>query len=161
MSPEQARGDVPDHRSDIYSLGMMMYEMFTGTLPFRAANPLSVMVKRVHEDAPPVTAVRPGIPAWLSAVIGRAMQRDPADRYQTLGDLVRDLDRQQATRAARRLPQTRRRRHGDRRGRRARRLGASLWLRSRRRRPSPSRRLAVLPFITRPATRASTGSVRA
>jgi tetratricopeptide (TPR) repeat protein len=103
MSPEQARGDVPDHRSDIYSLGMMMYEMFTGTLPFRAANPLSVMVKRVHEDAPPVTAVRPGIPPWLSAIIGRAMQRDPNDRYQSLGDLVRDLDRQQATRAARRM----------------------------------------------------------
>jgi tetratricopeptide (TPR) repeat protein len=102
MSPEQARGDVPDHRSDIYSLGMMMYEMFTGTLPFRAANPLSVMVKRVHEDAPPVTAVRPGVPPWLSAVIARAMQRNAEDRYQTLGDLVRDLDRQQATRAARR-----------------------------------------------------------
>jgi eukaryotic-like serine/threonine-protein kinase len=148
MSPEQARGDVPDHRSDIYSLGMMMYEMFTGTLPFRASNPLSVMVKRVHEDAPPVTAVRPGVPAWLSAVIGRAMQRDPADRYQTLGDLVRDLDRQQATRAARRRLW--------RRGGAAAAVialvalggyGASQWLRSRpQAAPAVKTSLAVLPF---------------
>jgi tetratricopeptide (TPR) repeat protein len=103
MSPEQASGEVPDHRSDIYSLGMMMYEMFTGTLPFRASNALSVMVKRVHEDAPPVTAVRPGLPVWLSAIILRAMQRNPAARYQSLADLVRDLDRQRASRAARRV----------------------------------------------------------
>ena len=103
MSPEQARGDVPDHRSDIYSLGIMMFEMFTGALPFRAANPLSVMVKRVHEDAPQPSAVRPGMPPWLSAIILRAMQRDVRTRYQTLTDLVRDLDRQRATRAARRL----------------------------------------------------------
>jgi len=103
MSPEQARGDVPDHRSDIYSLGVMMFEMFTGTLPFRASNPLSVMVKRVHEDAPSASQVRPGMASWLSAIILRAMQRDPAARYQTVTDLVRDLDRQRASRARRRL----------------------------------------------------------
>ena len=103
MSPEQARGDIPDHRSDIYSLGMMMFEMFTGTLPFRASNPLSVMVKRVHEDAPSASQVRPGMPPWLSAIILRAMQRDEAARYQTVADLVRDLDRQRASRARRRL----------------------------------------------------------
>src|SRR5262245_30872582 len=103
MSPEQARADVPDHRSDIYSLGMMMFEMFTGALPFRASNPLSVMVKRVHEDAPAPTQVRPGMPPWLSAIIMRAMQRDVAARYQTVAELVADLDRQRATRARRRL----------------------------------------------------------
>ena len=103
MSPEQARGEVPDHRSDLYSLGMMMFEMFTGTLPFRAANPLSVMVKRVHEDAPSPTQVRPGMPPWLSAIIMRAMVRDPAARYQSVAELLRDLDRQRATRARRKL----------------------------------------------------------
>jgi eukaryotic-like serine/threonine-protein kinase len=103
MSPEQARGDVPDHRSDIYSLGMMMFEMFTGTLPFRAANPLSVMVRRVHEDAPAPTQVRPGMPPWLSAIIMRAMQRDATLRYQSVADLLKDLDRQRATRARRKL----------------------------------------------------------
>ena len=102
MSPEQARGDVPDHRSDIYSLGTMMFEMFTGTLPFRASNPLSVMVRRVHEDAPSASQARPGMPPWLSAVILRAMQRDPTERYQTVAELVRDLDRQRASRARRR-----------------------------------------------------------
>jgi tetratricopeptide (TPR) repeat protein/TolB-like protein/predicted Ser/Thr protein kinase len=103
MSPEQARGDVPDQRSDIYSLGVMMFEMFTGTLPFRAANPLSVMVKRVHEDVPSPTQVRPGIPPWLNAIMLRALARDPKVRYQSVAELIRDLDRQRATRARRRL----------------------------------------------------------
>jgi eukaryotic-like serine/threonine-protein kinase len=102
MSPEQAKGDVPDHRSDIFSLGVMMFEMFTGSLPFRASNPLSVMVKRVHEDAPQPSTVRPGMPPWLSAIILRAMQRNPEARYQNLHELVRDIDRQRASRAARR-----------------------------------------------------------
>src|SRR5262245_38033625 len=99
MSPEQARGEVPDHRSDIYSLGVMMFEMFTGTLPFHAANPLSVMVKRVHEDAPSPTRVRPGMPPWLSAIIMRALIRDPKLRYQSVTELLRDIERQRASRA--------------------------------------------------------------
>ena len=103
MSPEQARGDVPDHRSDIYSLGVMMFEMFTGSLPFHAANPLSVMVKRVHEDAPSPTRVRPGMPPWLSAIILRALMRDPKVRYQSVTELLRDIDRQRASKAKRRL----------------------------------------------------------
>ena len=103
MSPEQACGDVPDHRSDIYALGVMMFEMFTGSLPFRASNPLSVMVKRVHEDAPSPTRVRPGMPPWLSAIILRALMRDPKLRYQSVTELLRDVDRQRASRAKRRL----------------------------------------------------------
>jgi tetratricopeptide (TPR) repeat protein/TolB-like protein len=102
MSPEQAKGEVPDHRSDIYSLGVVMFEMFTGAMPFRASNALSVMVKRVHEDAPQPSTVRPGLPPWLSAIILRAMQRNPDARYQNLHELVRDIDRQRASRAARR-----------------------------------------------------------
>ncbi|HEV8199794.1 MAG TPA: tetratricopeptide repeat protein [Candidatus Polarisedimenticolia bacterium] len=103
MSPEQARGDVPDHRSDIYSLGVMMFEMFTGSLPFHAANPLSVMVKRVHEDAPSPTRIRPGMPPWLSAIITRALVRDPKVRYQSVTEVLRDIDRQRASRAKRQL----------------------------------------------------------
>jgi len=107
MSPEQARGETPDHRGDIYSFGVMLYEMFTGALPFRASNALSVMMKRLHEDAPSMRRARPELPAWLSAIVGRALQRSPDDRYQNARDLLRDLERQRASRSWRRLARPR------------------------------------------------------
>ncbi len=97
MSPEQARGETPDHRSDIFALGVMMYEIVTATLPFRAANALSIIMKRVHEDAPPIRQARPDLPPWLSAVVARAMARDPSERYQSAAEILADLDRQHAT----------------------------------------------------------------
>ncbi len=106
MSPEQARGETPDHRGDIYALGIIMYEVLTGTLPFRSDNPLSVMVKRTHEDAPAVRRVRPDIPAWLEAIVARAMERDPAARYQSAAALRRDLERRRAAVGWRRLAKT-------------------------------------------------------
>src|SRR6266704_5004880 len=103
MSPEQARGETPDHRGDLFSFGVMLYEMFTGALPFRAGNVLSVMMKRLHEDAPTMRQARPELPAWLPAVVARAMQRDPHDRYASAGDLLRALERQRASRSWRRF----------------------------------------------------------
>ncbi len=99
MSPEQARGETPGPRSDIYSLGVMMYEIFTGRLPFSGDNELSVMMKRVHEDAPTVRSALPQFPLWLSSVVARALKRNPDERYQSAADLLRDLDRQHATRS--------------------------------------------------------------
>ncbi|HKN46498.1 MAG TPA: tetratricopeptide repeat protein, partial [Candidatus Polarisedimenticolia bacterium] len=80
-----------------------LYEIFTGNLPFRSPNPLSVMMKRVHEEAPAARRARPDLPPWMSAIIARALQRDPAARYQSVADLLRDLDRQRASIAWRRL----------------------------------------------------------
>jgi len=107
MSPEQARGETPDHRGDLYSFGVILYEMFTGTLPFRASNALSVMMKRLHEDAPTVRLSRPEVPPWLSAIVARTMQRKPEDRYQSAGDLLRDLETQRASRSWRRFARRR------------------------------------------------------
>src|SRR3989441_518529 len=107
MSPEQARGETPDHRGDLFSFGVILYEMFTGTLPFRASNALSIMMKRLHEDAPPLRQARPELPAWLAAIVARTLQRAPEDRYQSAGDLVRDLERQRASRSWRRFARPR------------------------------------------------------
>src|SRR2546425_1226355 len=107
MSPEQARGETPDHRGDLYSFGVMLYEMFTGALPFRASNALSVMMKRLHEDAPAMRQARPELPAWLSAVVARALRRRPEDRYQSARELLRDLEPQRASRSSRRFARPR------------------------------------------------------
>jgi tetratricopeptide (TPR) repeat protein len=103
MAPEQAKGETPDHRGDIYAFGVMLYEMLAGEPPFRAPSALSIMMKRVHETAPGVRRARPEVPAWLSAVVARALERDPAARYQSARDLLRDLDRRRAGVAWRRL----------------------------------------------------------
>ena len=94
MSPEQAQGKSGlDFRSDIYSVGVVFFEMFTGELPFSGDSAFAVALKHVQEAAPTPRAVNPRIPEALEAIIVRCMAKDPAERYQQIGELQADLYR--------------------------------------------------------------------
>jgi hypothetical protein len=92
MSPEQGSGLSIDARSDVYSMGVMLYEMVTGQVPFHADTPLAVMLKHVTEEPPPPSSVHPEISPELEAVILKALAKDPGDRYQTMREMVDAFD---------------------------------------------------------------------
>jgi len=92
VSPEQARGDPVDHRSDIYSLGCVLYEMLTGRQPFEAQDPLAMAYKHVHEAPVPPTSLEPSIPPALEAVTLRAMEKEPGSRFQNVEEMASALD---------------------------------------------------------------------
>jgi serine/threonine-protein kinase len=91
MSPEQAEGKRADHRADIFSFGVVLYELAAGELPFQGDDSESVMHQVVHVTPPTVSQVREGLPPALDRVIARALEKDPARRYQSMDDLLRDL----------------------------------------------------------------------
>jgi HAMP domain-containing protein len=93
MSPEQARGQPLDFRSDIYSTGVVLYELFTGTLPFEGDSPLAVVLKHVQEKPPSPQAKNPKIDPKVATIILRCMQKAPADRYQSINELYESLAR--------------------------------------------------------------------
>ncbi|MDX1416709.1 MAG: protein kinase [Candidatus Promineifilaceae bacterium] len=94
MSPEQARGDANvGSSSDIYSLGVIMYQVLSGQLPFKADTPLGLAVAHINQPVPDIRAAVPSLPADLALVLRRALAKDPQQRPQTASALARDLDR--------------------------------------------------------------------
>nr|AIT69732.1 serine/threonine protein kinase [uncultured bacterium] len=91
MAPEQVRGDPVDHRTDLYSFGVTCYHLLAGHPPFRGSTPFEVAIQHVQAEPEPLGSVRPDLPADLCAVVQRLMAKNPADRYQTARDVLRDL----------------------------------------------------------------------
>lgn len=92
IAPEQARGDYPDTRSDLYSLGVVMYEMFTGEKPYIGDSLGEIAVKHMNADPKPIHEIIPDFPPELERITSKAMSADIENRYQTAADLVRDID---------------------------------------------------------------------
>jgi eukaryotic-like serine/threonine-protein kinase len=93
LSPEQARGERVDARSDLYSAGCLLYELLTGRPPFTGDSPVAIAYQHVRENPIPPSRVDPELPGWADPIVLKAMAKDPADRYQSAGEMRNDIQR--------------------------------------------------------------------
>src|SRR6266566_1391212 len=93
LSPEQARGERVDARSDLYSTGCLLYELFTGRPPFSGDSPVAIAYQHVRENPVPPSQVDPEIPRWADAIVLKAMAKSPSDRYQNAAEMRADIQR--------------------------------------------------------------------
>ena len=93
LSPEQARGENVDARSDVYSTGVLLFELITGSPPFTGDSPVAVAYQHVRENPPPPSTLNPDVPPELDAIVLKAMAKNPVNRYQSAGEMRADLIR--------------------------------------------------------------------
>jgi eukaryotic-like serine/threonine-protein kinase len=93
LSPEQARGERVDARSDLYSTGCLMYELLTGRPPFQGDSPVAIAYQHVRENPVPPTQLDPELPRWADAIVLKAMAKSPGDRYQSAAEMAADVQR--------------------------------------------------------------------
>ena len=130
MAPEQVEGREADARTDVFALGVILYEMTTGRPPFQARSPASLLASILTHDPPPLSAVRPGVPAGVDRVVKKCLAKDPDERWQSAADLNAALAVGHGRTAHRRTARLTRSAHADTASRRV--LAASLarWRRS-------------------------------
>jgi len=93
MAPEQIRGERGDARTDVYALGIMLFELLTGRVPYEGDNPLAIMSQHVASETPSLQSANGRLPAALGQIVAKATRRDPAQRYQSAAEFERDLKR--------------------------------------------------------------------